>query len=126
MEIKILNYSSVICQIFHTPGNTSEASYSVEQEKFLSAVVQLTPLSALRDGSSWRLTDSSLSINSLVLAAGGGGGAGGMVGNMSATTLELPPPYHHYHHHQSSSYPTLTPEIGRKTNPLSKAMNTLR
>ncbi|KAK3881737.1 hypothetical protein Pcinc_013820 [Petrolisthes cinctipes] len=106
-------------------GNTSEASYSLEQEKYLSAVVQLTPLSVLRDGSSWRLTDSSLSINSLVLAAGGGG-AGGMVSNVSATTLELPPPYHHYHHHQSSSYPTLTPEIGRKTNPLSKAMNTLR
>ncbi|XP_045127188.1 myotubularin-related protein 13-like isoform X9 [Portunus trituberculatus] len=88
-----------------TTGNTSEVSYSVEQEKYLSAVVQSTPLSVLRDGSSWRLTDSSLSINSLVLAAGG-------------ATLEVPP----YH----PSYPTLTPEVGRKTNPLSKAMNTLR
>ncbi|KAK8374776.1 hypothetical protein O3P69_012541 [Scylla paramamosain] len=93
---------------FHTMSvmrNTSEVSYSVEQEKYLSAVVQSTPLSVLRDGSSWRLTDSSLSINSLVLAAGG-------------ATLEVPP----YH----PSYPTLTPEVGRKTNPLSKAMNTLR
>ncbi|XP_042205464.1 myotubularin-related protein 13-like isoform X4 [Homarus americanus] len=88
-----------------TTGNTSEVSFSLEQEKFLAAVVQSTPVSVLRDGSSWRLTDSSLSINSLVLAAGG-------------ATLEVPP----YH----PTYPTLTPEVGRKTNPLSKAMNTLR
>lgn len=86
-------------------GNTSEVSYSVEQEKYLAAVVQSTPVSVLRDGSSWRLTDSSLSINSLVLAAGG-------------ATLEVSP----YH----PTYPTLTPEVGRKTNPISKAMNTLR
>ncbi|XP_069180959.1 myotubularin-related protein 13 isoform X4 [Procambarus clarkii] len=86
-------------------GNTSEVSHSVEQEKYLASVVQSTPVSVLRDGSSWRLTDSTLSINSLVLAAGG-------------PTLEVPP----YH----PTYPTLTPEVCRKTNPLSKAMNTLR
>ncbi|XP_076069162.1 SET domain binding factor isoform X2 [Oratosquilla oratoria] len=85
-------------------GATSEASYSMEQEKYLSAIVQATPVSVLREGSSWALTDSSLSINSLVLTVGTG-------------TLE---PYH-------PSYPTLTPEVGRKSNnPLSKAMNTLR
>ncbi|XP_069951070.1 myotubularin-related protein 13 isoform X4 [Cherax quadricarinatus] len=88
-----------------TTGNTSEVSHSVEQEKYLASVVQSTPVSVLRDGSSWRLTDSSLSINSLVLAAGG-------------PTLEVP----QYH----PTYATLTPEVGRKTNPLSKAMNTLR
>ncbi|ROT67182.1 putative myotubularin-related protein 13 [Penaeus vannamei] len=88
-----------------TTGTTSEVSYSVEQEKYLAAVVQATPLSVLREGSTWRLTGSSPSINSLVLAAGG-------------ATLEVPP----YH----PTYPTLTPEVGRKSNPLSKAMNTLR
>ncbi|XP_066963738.1 myotubularin-related protein 13 [Macrobrachium rosenbergii] len=88
-----------------TGGTASEVSYSVEQEKYLASIVQSTPVSVLRDGSSWRLTDSSLSINSLVLAAGGG-------------TLDVSP----YH----PTYATLTPEVGRKTNPLSKAMNTLR
>ncbi|CAL4097667.1 unnamed protein product, partial [Meganyctiphanes norvegica] len=86
-------------------GSTSEASYQLEQEKYLGAIVGCTPVSVLRDGSSWRLTDSSLSINSLVLAAGGG-------------TLEVP--------QYQASYNTLTPEVGRKSNPISKAMNTLR
>ena len=45
------------------------SSHSVEHEKFLSAIVAATPLSALRQGAAWRLADSSLSLNSLAHTA---------------------------------------------------------
>lgn len=48
----------------------SESNSSVEQERYLSAIVASTPLSTLRNsGAAWGLSDSSLSINSLMLAA---------------------------------------------------------
>jgi len=48
----------------------SESNSSVEQERYLSAIVASTPLSTLRNsGAAWGLSDSSLSINSLLLAA---------------------------------------------------------
>jgi len=48
----------------------SESNSSVEQERYLSAIVASTPLSTLRhSGAAWGLSDSSLSINSLLLAA---------------------------------------------------------
>ena len=90
-------------------GAVTETSHSQEQEKFLSAVVAATPVAMLREGSSCYLTDSSLSINSLVLVAA-----------QPLSNIEVPPHYH-------PSYSTLTPEVSRKSNnALSKAMNTLR
>lgn len=48
----------------------SESNSSVEQERYLLAIVASTPLSSLRhSGAAWGLSDSSLSINSLLLAA---------------------------------------------------------
>lgn len=48
----------------------SDSNSSVEQERYLSAIVSLTPLSTLRhSGAAWGLSDSNLSINSLLLAA---------------------------------------------------------
>jgi myotubularin-related protein 5/13 len=51
--------------------STSEsATTSAEQEKYLGAVVQATPLSVLRQASSaWGMSESSLSIDSLLLTA---------------------------------------------------------
>lgn len=50
------------------PGQASVASSSVEQERYLSAVVAATPL-ALASSRASHLADSSLSIDSLLLAA---------------------------------------------------------
>ena len=70
----------------------------------MSAVVAATPLSVPRPGSSWAgLTDSCQSIDSLVLQA-------------ASAQPET----------AAAGYPTLTPEMARKANPFSKAMNTLR
>ncbi|XP_043190119.1 myotubularin-related protein 13-like isoform X3 [Amphibalanus amphitrite] len=86
-------------------SSSSDTSVALEQEKYMSAVVAATPLSVPRPGSSWAgLSDSSLSIDSLVLQAA------------SAQPDAA----------AAAGYPTLTPEMGRKVNPFSKAMNTLR
>lgn len=51
-------------------GASNSESNSLEQERYLSAIVASTPLSTLRHSSAaWGLSDSSLSINSLLLAA---------------------------------------------------------
>lgn len=51
-------------------GTMNSESNSVEQERYLLAIVASTPLSSLRhSGAAWGLSDSSLSINSLLLAA---------------------------------------------------------
>ena len=52
-------------------GSSSDTSVALEQEKYMSAVVAATPLSVpRRPGTSWAgLSDSSLSIDSLVLQA---------------------------------------------------------
>nr|XP_018897778.1 PREDICTED: myotubularin-related protein 13 isoform X2 [Bemisia tabaci] len=47
----------------------SDSSSSVEQERYLNAIVNATPLSVLRQGSAWGMSDSSLSLNSLLMAA---------------------------------------------------------
>ncbi|XP_050441146.1 myotubularin-related protein 13 [Adelges cooleyi] len=48
----------------------SETSSSIEQERYLSAIVASTPLSNLRhSGATWGLSDSSLSLNSFLLGA---------------------------------------------------------
>lgn len=47
--------------------SVTETSSSLEQERYLSILVNLTPLSVQRQG--WNMSDSSLSINSLLLAA---------------------------------------------------------
>ncbi|KAK4886969.1 hypothetical protein RN001_003240 [Aquatica leii] len=74
----------------------TETTSSIEQEKYLSALVSATPLYALRQGSAWGMSDSSLSIDSLLLAAEDPLIAG-----------------------------TLTPEVARRSNPFNKAMGTL-
>ncbi|KAI4495975.1 hypothetical protein M0802_008190 [Mischocyttarus mexicanus] len=50
-------------------ATSSETTSSLEQEKYLMALVAATPLSVLRQGSAWGMSDSSLSIDSLLLAA---------------------------------------------------------
>ncbi|XP_069696125.1 myotubularin-related protein 13 isoform X2 [Periplaneta americana] len=77
--------------------STSETTSSVEQERYLSVLVSATPLSALRQGSAWHMSDSTLSIDSLLLAA--------------------------EDHTQGTG--TLTPEVSRRANPFNKAMGTL-
>lgn len=52
-----------------TGVSNSETTSSMEQERYLSLLVSLTPLSLLRQSCAWGMCDSSLSINSLLLAA---------------------------------------------------------
>lgn len=47
--------------------SVTETSSSLEQENYIKVVVNVTPLSAQRQ--TWNMSDSSLSINSLLLAA---------------------------------------------------------
>lgn len=49
--------------------SNSDTHSSAEQERYISAIVTATPLCSLRNSSVWGLSDSSLSINSLLLAA---------------------------------------------------------
>ena len=44
------------------------ASSSLEQERYFHLVIASTPLGVLRHSSAWNMTDSTLSITSLVLA----------------------------------------------------------
>ncbi|XP_044747784.1 myotubularin-related protein 13 isoform X1 [Coccinella septempunctata] len=78
----------------HPNPNASSETSSFEQEKYFSALVSATPVYALRH-SGWGMSDSSLSINSLLLAADDKLGM------------------------------ALTPEAGRRSNPFNKAMGTL-
>ncbi|XP_017780101.1 PREDICTED: myotubularin-related protein 13 isoform X2 [Nicrophorus vespilloides] len=79
-----------------TTNNMTETTSSLEQEKYLSALVTATPIFNQRVG--WGKSDSSLSIDSLLFATEEhlGGGAGG----------------------------TLTPDVSRRSNPL-KTIGTL-
>ncbi|KAI5738379.1 hypothetical protein M8J77_006210 [Diaphorina citri] len=52
-----------------TGVSNSETTSSMEQERYLSILVSLTPLAQLRQSCGWGMSDSSLSINSLLLAA---------------------------------------------------------
>lgn len=76
--------------------STSETTSSIEQEKYLTELVAATPLANLRQGGAWGMSDSNLSIDSLVLAADD--------------------------HLQAS---LTTPESSRRSNPFNKAIGTL-
>jgi hypothetical protein len=95
-------------------GGVSETTAHVEHENFLRAIVNATPMAVMKPGSTWGMSDSTLSLDSLYSSTG---------------------THHHAlsHHHQHlsvgvDSYGThqITPEAGRKGNPFMKAMNTLR
>lgn len=64
MHIHIINYIQICL------GTSNSESNSLEQERYLSSIVALTPLSNLRlSYAAWGLSDSSLSVNSLFMAA---------------------------------------------------------
>ncbi|XP_022240508.1 myotubularin-related protein 13-like [Limulus polyphemus] len=75
-------------------GTSSETSAHIEQEKFISTIVDCTPIA---QGSRLGFNDSTLSITSLLLGSSG-----------------------------LDNFPTLTPELAKRGNPLQKAVNTLR
>lgn len=52
-------------------GPNDHVSTSLEQERYLNGVITATPIAMIREGSSWAMTDSMLSINSLGLAVSG-------------------------------------------------------
>lgn len=60
---------SIVNEYVIIVATSSETTSSLEQEKYLMALVAATPLSVLRQGSAWGMSDSSLSIDSLLLAA---------------------------------------------------------
>lgn len=76
------------------PAASTETTSSTEQEKYLLAVVAATPVYSHR--STWGMSDSSLSIDSLLLAA-----------------------------EDPLTCATLTPEVARRTNAFNKAIGTL-
>lgn len=78
-------------------ASTSETTSSVEQDRYLSVLVSATPVSVLRQSSAWGMSDSTLSIDSLLLAAEDHAQQGG----------------------------TLTPEVARRSGPFNKAVGTL-
>lgn len=88
----ILQRTDSSIALFHT----TTSSLFFLQEKYLSALVAATPVFALRHSSAWAMSDSSLSIDSLLLAA-----EDPRIGG------------------------TLTPEVARRSNPFNKAMGTL-
>ena len=93
------------------PGPNDTVSSSLEQERYLNAIITATPVAVLREGSSWAMSDSTLSITSLVLTVGNSGMASGS-GVSPTGGLD-------------------TPDVGRKNNyfghgTISKAMSTLR
>ncbi|KAJ8983459.1 hypothetical protein NQ317_013334 [Molorchus minor] len=51
------------------PATSTETTSSTEQEKYLAALVAATPIFSHRPLSAWGMSDSSLSIDSLLLAA---------------------------------------------------------
>ena len=52
-------------------GPTDHVSSSLEHERYFNAIITATPIAVIREGSSWAMTDSTLSINSLVLTVSG-------------------------------------------------------
>lgn len=92
-------------------GPNDPVSSSLEQERYLNAIITATPVAVLREGSSWAMSDSTLSITSLVLTVGNSG-IGSASGVSPTGGLE-------------------TPDTSRKSNyfghgTISKAMSTLR
>lgn len=94
-----------------TTGPNDSVSSSLEQERYLNAIITATPVAVLREGSSWAMSDSTLSITSLVMAVGNSAHPSGSI-SPTGGGLE-------------------TPDAGRKNSyfshgTISKAMNTLR
>lgn len=92
-----------------TSGPNDPVSSSLEQERYLNAIITATPVAVLREGSSWAMSDSTLSITSLVLTVGNSASGSGV----------------------SPTGGLDTPDAGRKNNyfghgTISKAMSTLR
>lgn len=93
-------------------GPTDSVSSSLEHERYLNAIITATPVAVLREGSSWAMSDSTLSITSLVLTVGNSGAASCYGGVSPTSVLD-------------------TPDVGRKSNyfghgTISKAMSSLR
>lgn len=91
-------------------GPTDSVSSSLEQERYLNAIITATPIAVLREGSSWAMSDSTLSITSLVLTVGNSAVSSG--GVSPTNVLD-------------------TPDVTRKSNyfghgTISKAMSSLR
>ncbi|CAG9860140.1 unnamed protein product [Phyllotreta striolata] len=76
------------------PAASTETTSSTEQDKYLSALVNATPIYSHR--TTWGMSDSSLSIDSLLLAA-----------------------------EDPLACATMTPEVARRSNPFNKAIGTL-
>jgi myotubularin-related protein 5/13 len=87
------------------PTGQQELASSVEAERYTNAVIHATPKSSERPNSAWNMSGSELSINSLMLTGGGGAASGEFS--------------------SGHNYPTLTPNMGRKLNPITKAYDTL-
>jgi len=94
-----------------------EATAHVEQEMFLRALVNATPLAVLKQGSAWGMSESTLSVDSLctsstsshLLDLSSGTTAGGVAGGSGRELAN-----------------EITPEAGRKASAFMKAMSTLR
>lgn len=91
-------------------GPNDTVSSSLEHERYLNAIITATPVAVLREGSSWAMSDSTLSITSLVLTVGSSSISPG--GVSPTNVLD-------------------TPDVGRKSNyfghgTISKAMSSLR
>ncbi|XP_040568639.1 myotubularin-related protein 13 [Lepeophtheirus salmonis] len=82
-------------------SNQAELTSSLEAEQYINSIIQLTPIKSLPI-SNW--SGSELSVNSLALAAGNGN-------STNRTTID--------------HYATLTPNMARKFNPITKAVDTL-
>ena len=99
------------------PGSQGEVTVasSVETDLYVNAVIHATPRAMVRPDSSRNMSGSQLSINSLMY-----GGNSGNSGTLPGGTVS-----NNDHYSGSQNYPTLTPNMGRKMNPLTKAMDTL-
>ena len=92
-------------------GGVSDAGAHIEQENFLRAIINATPVALMKPGSSWGLNESNLSLDSLL------------------TTSTVVGHHSHLHKDSHAVLPSqITPEIGRKvpSNAFFKAMDTLR
>lgn len=89
----------------HQSAGQVEIPSTVEAELFITSIIQATPRAMMRPDSSWNMTGSELSINSLVMGAGA-----------SPHNSDYPSVH---------TYPTLTPNMARKFNPITRAMDTL-
>ncbi|QQP48750.1 Uncharacterized protein FKW44_009167, partial [Caligus rogercresseyi] len=88
----------------HQSSNQAELTSSLEAEQYINAIIQLTPIKS-PPLSNW--SGSELSVNSLALAAGNGNNSN------SATRSAI------------DHYATLTPNMARKFNTITKAVDTL-